>query len=142
MFGMGFTEIIIIAIIAILFLGPDKLPEAMVEIAKFFRNVKKTVGSAKESLEHELNVADIKEEALNYKKELTQASEELSKMADLGNIHEEIHEIADEINSTATRNDNDKNPVNDGDKKVPLTPPKPEVVTFPKKETPVPKEDH
>ncbi|MDQ1267985.1 MAG: hypothetical protein QG560_628, partial [Campylobacterota bacterium] len=26
MFGMGFTEIVVIAIIAILFLGPDKLP--------------------------------------------------------------------------------------------------------------------
>ncbi len=133
MFGMGFTEIVIIAIIAILFLGPDKLPEAMVEIAKFFRNVKKTVGSAKESLEHELNVADIKEEALNYKKELTKASEELNKMADLGNINEEIHEITDEIKSVSS--------AETGEKKVPHSPPKPEVVTFSKKETPSVKED-
>ena len=35
MFGMGFTEILIIMVIAILFLGPDKLPGAMVDIAKF-----------------------------------------------------------------------------------------------------------
>lgn len=134
MFGMGFTEIVIIAIIAILFLGPDKLPEAMVEIAKFFRNIKKTVGSAKESLEHELNVADIKEEALNYKKELTKASEALNQMADLGNLDEEIHEIADDLkNSVSPQN---------GEKKVPPTPPKPEVVTFSKKETPSNKENH
>ncbi len=133
MFGMGFTEIVIIAIIAILFLGPDKLPEAMVEIAKFFRNVKKTVGSAKESLEHELNVADIKEEALNYKKELTQASEELNKMADLGNLNDEIHEITDDIKSAAS--------LENSEKKSPPTPPKPEVVTFSKKETPSSKEN-
>jgi len=35
MFGMGFTEILFIAVIAIIFLGPDKLPEAMVQIANF-----------------------------------------------------------------------------------------------------------
>ena len=43
MFGMGFTEILIILIIAILFLGPDKLPGTLVDIAKFFRNVKSRI---------------------------------------------------------------------------------------------------
>ncbi|OQX73864.1 MAG: Sec-independent protein translocase TatB, partial [Campylobacteraceae bacterium 4484_4] len=43
MFGMSFGEILIIAIIAILFLGPDKLPEAMVKIAKFFKSFKKSI---------------------------------------------------------------------------------------------------
>ncbi len=128
MFGMGFTEIIIIAIIAILFLGPDKLPQAMVEIAKFFRSVKKTVGSAKESLEHELNIANIKEEALNYKKELTSASDELNKMAQLGDLNEEINEIKDDLKSAATFENEEK--------KAPPSPPKPEVVTFAKKDKP------
>ncbi len=56
MFGLGFTEIIIIAIIAILFLGPDKLPTAMVDVAKFFRSVKKTIGTVKDSIEEEMHV--------------------------------------------------------------------------------------
>ena len=30
MFGMSLPEIIVIAVIAVLFLGPDKLPSAMV----------------------------------------------------------------------------------------------------------------
>ena len=93
MFGMGFAEILIIVVIAILFLGPDKLPETMVEIAKFFRNVKKTVSSAKASLEEELHISDIKEEALNYKKELTSASSELSRMTDMTEVGSEIREI-------------------------------------------------
>ena len=83
MFGMGFTEILIIAVIAILFMGPDKLPGAMVEIAKFFRTVKKTVGSVKDSLEEEINVSEIKQEALAYKKELLDASDKLSKVTDV-----------------------------------------------------------
>ncbi len=77
MFGIGFTEIILISIIAILFLGPDKLPEAMVQMAKFIKNVKKTVGDAKSSLEEEMQIADLKDEAMNYKKQLDSATSEL-----------------------------------------------------------------
>ncbi len=77
MFGIGFTEILLISIIAILFLGPDKLPTALVEIAKFIKSVKKTVGEAKSSLEEEMKIADLKEEALSYKKQLDNASNEL-----------------------------------------------------------------
>ena len=29
MFGMGFFEIVVIVIVAIIFLGPDKLPQAL-----------------------------------------------------------------------------------------------------------------
>ena len=77
MFGIGFTELLIISIVAILFLGPDKLPQAMIEIAKFIKGVKKTVGEAKSSLEEEMKIADLKEEALSYKKQLDDATNEL-----------------------------------------------------------------
>jgi sec-independent protein translocase protein TatB len=68
MFGMGFTEILFIAVIAILFLGPDKLPEAMVQIAKFFNSFKKTVSEAKSTFENEIHINELREEALSYKR--------------------------------------------------------------------------
>jgi sec-independent protein translocase protein TatB len=77
MFGIGFTELLLISIIAILFLGPDKLPEALVQMAKFIKSVKKTVGEAKSSLEEEMKISDLKEEALSYKSKLDSASNEL-----------------------------------------------------------------
>ena len=77
MFGIGFTELLLISIIAILFLGPDKLPQALVEMAKFIKGVKKTIGDAKSSLEEEMKIADLKEEAMNYKKQLNDATSEL-----------------------------------------------------------------
>ena len=70
MFGMGFTEILFIAVIAIIFLGPDKLPEAMVQIAKFFNSFKKTVSDAKSTFEQEIHINELKEEALSYKRTL------------------------------------------------------------------------
>jgi len=91
MFGIGFTEILLISIIAILFLGPDKLPETMVQIAKFIKSVKKTVGDAKSTLEEEMKIADLKEEALSYKEKLDSATSELSafKNIDLDDILDE-----------------------------------------------------
>lgn len=97
MFGMGFTEILIIAVIAILFLGPDKLPGAMVDIAKFFRQVKNTVGSVKDSLEEEMNVSEIKKEALAYKKELLDAQDKIQKVTDTSKIGDNLTNLADDI---------------------------------------------
>ncbi len=77
MFGIGFTELLLISVVAILFLGPDKLPDAMVQIAKFIKSVKNTVGEAKSSLEEEMKIADLKDEALKYKAQLDNATNEL-----------------------------------------------------------------
>ncbi len=88
MFGMGFTEILMIAIVAILFLGPDKLPGAMVEIAKFIKGAKKAITSAKESIDSEINIAELKEEALSYKAKLDSATEELQGFKNLNTTAE------------------------------------------------------
>jgi sec-independent protein translocase protein TatB len=97
MFGMGFTEILIIAVIAILFLGPDKLPQAMVEIAKFFRSTKQTLTTVKQSLEDEMNVSEIKEEALAYKKELEKASEDIKRKTDIKEIGADLAGLNDDF---------------------------------------------
>ncbi len=97
MFGMGFTEILIISVIAILFLGPDKLPSAMVEIAKFFRSAKKTIGTVKDSLEQEMNVADIKEEALAYKKELLKTTDEIKQATDISSATASLTNLNDDF---------------------------------------------
>ncbi len=83
MFGMSFTEILVIAIIAILFLGPDKLPDAMIKVAKFFRSVKKAVMGAKEALDQEIKIQELKESALSYKEKIQKSVNEIEKEADL-----------------------------------------------------------
>ncbi|MFT5660386.1 MAG: sec-independent protein translocase protein TatB [Sulfurimonas sp.] len=126
MFGMGFTEILIIAVIAILFLGPDKLPSAMVDIAKFFRQMKKTVGTVKDSLEEEMNVSEIKQEALAYKKQLLDAQDEVEKITKMPDIGAKLTDLSDDL-------------IGDIDN----TSPKEEEVTFKKKKktTKIEKED-
>ncbi len=97
MFGMGFVEIVIILVIAILFLGPDKLPGAMVDIAKFFRQMKKTVGTMKDSLDEEMNVSEIKQEALAYKKQLLDAQDDIKKIVDIPDVGAQLTNLTDDI---------------------------------------------
>jgi len=123
MFGMGFTEILFIAVIAILFMGPDKLPGAMVEIAKFFRTVKKTVGEVKDTLEEEMNVSEIKQEALAYKKELLDAGESLNKVTDVKGT---IASGLSDLNADILGDD-------DMEDETPKAASKPDKVTFEKK---------
>ena len=127
MFGLGFTEILIIAVIAVLFLGPDKLPSAMVDIAKFFRQVKKTVGTVKDSLEEEMNVSEIKQEALAYKKELLDASERVKSVTD---VNAQLTNLSDDILGDDLLEPTKKE---DDLKEVPKAAPKSEKVTFEKK---------
>jgi len=77
MFGIGFTELLLISIVAILFLGPDKLPHALVDVAKFFKSVKKTISDAKSTFDEEIRIAELKKEALDYKAKLEETSNEL-----------------------------------------------------------------
>ncbi|MDF1879712.1 Sec-independent protein translocase subunit TatB [Sulfurimonas sp. MAG313] len=99
MFGMGFMEIMIIAVIAVIFLGPDKLPEAMINIAKFFRSMKSTVADAKSSIEQEMNITELKQEALSYKEELMSASDELGRVTSLANLDDTFDDVKDSIAS-------------------------------------------
>jgi len=102
MFGMGFAEIIIIAIVAVIFLGPDKLPETMVNIAKFFRSLKTTVADAKDSLEQELHVSELKAEALSYKEELMSAGDELNRVTSMANLDDGDFDFIHDTDSKET----------------------------------------
>jgi len=100
MFGMSFGEILIIAVIAILFIGPDKLPEAMIKVAKFFKSFKSTINETKETIEQELHLAELKDEARHYKEKLDNAVNDY-KLDDI-NIIDDLKDSAKEIENSVT----------------------------------------
>jgi len=134
MFGIGFTELLLISIVAILFLGPDKLPGALVEMGKFIKSVKKTIGEAKSSLEEEMKISDLKEEALSYKKQLTDATNELKGFKNLS-LDDDFDDLNyDEAPSADFPTSQTKKPKETEDKPVTTqVEPKNETVTLKKK---------
>ncbi len=102
MFGMSLGEILIIAIIAILFIGPDKLPETMVKIAKFFRSFKKSVHEVKESIEQEIHLKELKDEAISYKEQLENSVNEIKRDHNV-NVLEDLQDGFADIKTSLTK---------------------------------------
>lgn len=95
---MSLPEILVIAIIAVLFLGPDKLPSTMVQVAKFLKSLKKTVNDVKSSFDQEMKIQELKEDAKKYKESLTQASNTVRKkltFEELDAIKNNVNDVGD-----------------------------------------------
>lgn len=56
MFDIGFQELVIIFVVALLVFGPEKLPELAKTIGKWMAEIKRGVYIAKGQIENELNV--------------------------------------------------------------------------------------
>lgn len=60
MFGLSFGEILIIAVIALLLLGPEKLPEAAKTFGKGLREIRRATEDLKDQVEKEIYSDDKK----------------------------------------------------------------------------------
>ena len=58
MFGLSFTEVLIIAVLALVLLGPDKLPEAMKTVGKGLREFQKATNDLKDQIETEIYASE------------------------------------------------------------------------------------
>lgn len=99
MFGMGISELLVIAIIAIIFLGPEKLPEAMVKGAKFFKAFKNSINDVKSSFEQEMKIQELKDEALTYKQKLDEVTSSARKVITFDEL-EEIKKTTQGVNDS------------------------------------------
>ncbi len=109
---MSFGEIIVILVVAILVLGPDKLPEAIVQIAKILKAVKRNIDDAKSSIEKEIRINDLKEEAKKYKDEFSSTNENIRKKLSFEEFDDLKRDISDKTKVDLTfdsRDDKVKN---------------------------------
>jgi Tat protein translocase TatB subunit len=54
MFGIGFQELLVILVVALIVLGPERLPEVAKSLGKFYRELKSAVDDVKSSLATDL----------------------------------------------------------------------------------------
>ena len=129
---MGFTEILFVAIIAIIFLGPEKLPEAMIQIAKFINSFRRTVTDAKTSFENEINISELKKQANTYRDSISNVSDDISGFKNsmsnpiddlneaLSSLNDDVSidtpEVSNEFKSKKPKKDKTKKPKNQKDK--------------------------
>lgn len=58
MFGIGFSELIVIAIVALIFVGPKRLPEVMKQAGKLFVHVRRTANDVKGTFDQVVREAE------------------------------------------------------------------------------------
>jgi sec-independent protein translocase protein TatB len=58
MFGIGFSELVIIVIVAVVFIGPNKLPEVMKQLGRFFVHARRMSNDVRSTFETVIQQAE------------------------------------------------------------------------------------
>ena len=65
MFDIGFLELLVIALITLVVMGPERLPEAIRTISLWFGRLKQVVAKARTGIENEVGMDDIRHQLHN-----------------------------------------------------------------------------
>ena len=107
MFDMGFTEMVLIGIVALLVIGPERLPGVARTAGKYVGRLKRFMTSVKADVEQELRADQLRQILSQQQKELdslkdtiSEAGHDIEKHADLDAAisgSPNPHDIADEV---------------------------------------------
>ena len=108
MFGIGLPEMIIIAAVALVFIGPDKLPgvlrslgKGLVELKRATSDVRSTVQDEMHKIEEEIELKDVRKSAEDFSNELGGVANKMDPLS-LSKMRtgEQLDKIADAIENT------------------------------------------
>jgi sec-independent protein translocase protein TatB len=60
-FDIGFWELMLISVLGLVILGPERLPVAIRTVTRFFSTAKSMAHNVKEELDHELKIHELQE---------------------------------------------------------------------------------
>ena len=116
MFGVGLPEMMIIAVVALVFIGPDKLPgvlrsigKGLVQLKRATSDVRSTVQDEMNKIEDEIELKDVRESAQSFSNELGGVANKMDPLAlSKMNSGEQMEKIADAIDKTDNNDSEDK----------------------------------
>ncbi|ERM59090.1 MULTISPECIES: Sec-independent protein translocase protein TatB [Vibrio] len=103
MFDIGFWELVLISVVGLVVLGPERLPVAIRSVSKFVGQAKSMANSVKDELSHELKVQELQE---NLRKAEKMGMEDLS--PDLKASVDELKQAAAEVQRPYAKPESDK----------------------------------
>lgn len=95
MFDIGFSELLLIAIVALVVLGPERLPKAARFAGLWVRRARSQWDSVKQELERELEAEELKRSLQDVQSSLRQAESQLRDSQ--GQLHDEARSLHDEV---------------------------------------------
>lgn len=79
MFDVGFWEMMLIGLVALVVFGPDKLPRLVREVTLWVRKAKSAVASAKSEIDQELNLYEMRQSFEKKRQHFEREAKTLSK---------------------------------------------------------------
>ena len=104
MFDMGFAEMLIIGIVALLVIGPERLPSVARKAGTYVAKIKRFVSNVKSDVEREFRTDELQEMLKKQQEELSSLKDivnETKKDADLGSIEQSMRESGEDIMSNS-----------------------------------------
>ena len=92
MFDIGFWELVLISVVALVVLGPERLPHAIRSVAKFVAAAKGMANNVKDELTQELKIQELQE---NLRKAEKMGMKDLS--PDVQKSVDELKKVAQEV---------------------------------------------
>jgi sec-independent protein translocase protein TatB len=125
MFGIGMPELIIILAVALIVIGPKKLPDLAKTLGRALREFKQATNDFKESIYLDDEIKDVKNTLKNVKNDTTAS---VSKILEEGQNSKESSELESETVSDSgdNRSDSAKDPMDKLEKAVDEPKTKPE----------------
>ena len=79
MFDIGFLELLVIALITLVVMGPERLPEAIRTISLWFGRLKQLLAKTRQDIENEVGMDDIRHQLHNEQvlKDLGESKDQL-----------------------------------------------------------------
>ncbi|WP_299200320.1 Sec-independent protein translocase protein TatB [uncultured Amphritea sp.] len=77
MFDIGFAELLIIAVVGLVVLGPEKLPVAVRTVGLWVSKAKRTLGSIQSEISEELRLDEMKRQIVMKQEELDRELDEM-----------------------------------------------------------------
>ena len=101
MFDIGFLELLIIGIVALLVLGPERLPKAARTVGLWVGKIKRTVSSMQREINSQLEAEELRQK---LKEQQTKLDESLNK------AKRDVESIAQPYSSSTPHKDDDERP--------------------------------
>jgi len=99
MFDVGFSEIVLIAVVALVVIGPERLPKAARTMGLLFGRLQRYVGDVKADISREMELDELRK----LQKQVQGAAQEFKTSVESAaqNVHEGVRSVEDQLNATA-----------------------------------------
>ena len=105
MFDIGFPELLLISVVALLVVGPDRLPETIRTMALWIGRLRRSFANIRQEIENEIGADEIRAQLYNESimQDIKQSGETLQEVKnDVAEAFEQVNASISDLNSDTT----------------------------------------